>query len=190
MLLMKQETMNSETIINPVTGDRMTILQPAHKSQGRYTKIRFDLPPGAQGSPLHYHTKMAETFTVLQGCLTMEVGRKGHIRHLQPGESLHVPAGIHHSFCNTSSDWVTFTTENTPATGFEQFIQGLYGLAIDGKVNANGMPTNFLEMAILLKLSDTVPVGIPPFLFSLVLNTLAWIAQILNVDRAVVKYWR
>ena len=155
-----------------------------------YAKIQFDLPPGAKGSPLHYHTAMEETFTVLKGCLEMEVGRKGIRRTLRSGETVHVPAGMHHSFCNTSQDWVTFTTENRPAAGFERFMRGLYGLAIDGKVNADGMPTNFLQMAILLKLSDTVPVGIPYFLFSLVLNVLVWVAQILNVDRAVVKYWR
>ncbi|MEB3233204.1 MAG: cupin domain-containing protein, partial [Leptolyngbyaceae bacterium] len=176
--------------VNPVTGDRMTFMQSSSQHQGQYAKIRFDLPPGAKGSPLHYHTKMAETFTVLSGCLEMEVGQKGNRRRLQAGESLQVPAGMHHSFCNSSGEWVTFTTENRPAAGFEQFLRGLYGLAIDGKVNADGMPTNLLEMAILLKLSDTVPVGIPSFLFSLMLNALVWIAQILNADRAVVKYWR
>ncbi|MFE4108541.1 cupin domain-containing protein [Almyronema epifaneia] len=179
-----------ETIVNPVTGDRMTILQSADQSQGNTAKIRFDLPPGAQGSPLHYHTEMDETFTVLQGCLTMEVCEKGQVQVLQAGDRLHVSAGVHHSFCNASDDWVSFTTENNPAMGFEQFIRGLYGLAIDGKVNADGMPTNFLEMAILLRLSDTVPVGISSFLFSLVLNALVWIAQILKVDRTVMKYWR
>lgn len=76
MILTKPDRMNAETITNPVKGDRMTILQPAHESQGRYAKICFDLPPGAQGSPLHYHTEMDETFTVLKGCLTMEVGQK------------------------------------------------------------------------------------------------------------------
>jgi quercetin dioxygenase-like cupin family protein len=180
---------NPEIIVNPVTGDRMTILYPSHQSQSGYATIQFDLPPGAKGSPLHYHTEMEETFTVLKGCLEMEVGRKGMRRTLRSGESVHIPAGMHHSFCNTSQDWVTFTTENHPAAGFERFIRGLYGLAIDGKVNADGMPTNLLQMAILLKLSDTIPVGIPSFLFSLGLNVLVWVAQILNVDRAVVKYW-
>ncbi|MDJ0569954.1 MAG: hypothetical protein QNJ53_13035 [Pleurocapsa sp. MO_192.B19] len=54
-----------EIIVNPVTGDRMTILDASGENQGNYTKIRFDLPPGAKGSPLHYHTEMNETFTVL-----------------------------------------------------------------------------------------------------------------------------
>ncbi len=173
---------NPEIIVNPVTGDRMTILHPS--------KIRFDLPPGAKGSPLHYHTEMDETFTVLKGCLEMEVGQKGNRRSLQPGESLHVPAGMHHSFCNASNDWVAFTTENRPAEGFERFIRGMYGLAIDGKVNSEGMPTNLLQFAVLLKLSDTFPVGIPAILFSSIINALVWLAQMFKVDGSLLKYWR
>lgn len=183
------DSTNPEIIVNPVTGDRMTILHPSHHSQGSYSKIQFDLSPGAKGSPLHYHTKMEETFTVIKGCLAMEVGHKGNRRSLQVGESLIIPARMHHSFCNTSNDWVTFTTENRPAAGFERFLRGLYGLAIDGKVNPKGMPTNLLQLAILLQLSDTVPVGIPPLLFHLLINSLVWGAQIFSVETSLLKYW-
>ncbi len=178
-----------EVIVNPVTGDRMTILHPSHRSQGSYTKIQFDLPPGAEGSPLHYHTKMVETFTVLQGCLDMEVGQKGTRRRLQAGDSLTVPAGMHHSFCNASDGWVTFTTENRPAAGFERFIRGLYGLAIDGKVTSKGMPTNLLQLAVLLQLSDTVPVGVPLLLFKLLITTLVRVAHMCHVEASLLKYW-
>ena len=180
----------TETIVNPVTGDRLTVLYPSRESQGNYTKIRFDLPPGAKGSPLHYHTKMDETFTVLEGCLEMEVGKKGHQRLLLPGESVKIPAGMHHSFGNTSNDWVTFTTENRPADGFEKFIRGLYGLAIDGKVYSEGMPTNLLQLAILLKLADTFPVGIPKIVFRLAIDILVGVARVFNVNNSLVKYWR
>jgi len=182
-------TSSPEIIVNPVTGDQMTILSPSRHSYGTYTKICFDLPPKAKGSPLHYHTNMDETFTVLNGCLEMEVGKKGNRRTLQAGESLWVPAKMHHSFCNTSNDWVSFTTENRPAEGFERFIRGLYGLAIDGKVNSEGMPKNLLQLAVLLKYSDTIPVGIPKLPFSLLLETLVWIAQLFQVERSLLKYW-
>ncbi|MBC8000376.1 MAG: cupin domain-containing protein, partial [Leptolyngbya sp.] len=77
-----------EMIENPVTGDRMTILHLAQTHNGAYAKFQFDLPPGAKGSPLHYHTRMSETFIVLQGCLEMEVGQKDNVRALHAGESL------------------------------------------------------------------------------------------------------
>ncbi|MGB7442881.1 MAG: hypothetical protein WA919_17595 [Coleofasciculaceae cyanobacterium] len=69
-------------------------------------------------------------------------------------------------------------------------IRGLYGLAIDGKVNQEGIPTNLLQFAVLLKLSDTVPAGIPAILFNLVINVLVGIAQVFNVETSLLKYWR
>ncbi|MBW4689917.1 MAG: cupin domain-containing protein [Komarekiella atlantica HA4396-MV6] len=167
----------------------MTILQSSHESSGKYAKIRFDLPPGAKGSPLHYHTNMSETFTVLKGCLEMEVGCKGNKRTLQAGESIHVPALTHHSFCNTSNDWVAFTSENQPAGQFEQFIRGMFGLAIDGKVNHEGMPTNLLYFALLLKKADTILVGPPLIVQKLLVNTLVWIAHQLGAEQPLLKYW-
>ncbi|MDX1977439.1 MAG: cupin domain-containing protein [Pseudanabaenaceae cyanobacterium bins.68] len=175
----------SEVIVNPVTGDRMTVLE----SRPNYTKIHFDLPPGAKGSPLHFHPTMAETFTVLEGCLDMEVNRQGNQRFLQAGETVHILPGTPHSFCNNSTEWVSFTTENKPGIGFERFIRGLYGLAIDGQVNSEGMPTNLLQLAVLLKQSDTVPVGIPPFLFHSLIAFLVGIAGFFHVDRSLSKYW-
>ncbi len=173
-------------IVNPVTGDRMTILQ---SSQGNYAKICFDLPPGADGSPLHFHTKMSETFTVVKGELEMEVGKKGNWRILQAGESIHVPPGMHHSFRNSSHEWVTFTSENTPSGGFEQFIRGMFGLAIDGKVNAQGMPTNIFHFALLLKKADTVLVGFPAGLQKLIVGVLVQISKVFDTERSLTKYW-
>lgn len=182
-----------EQIDNPVTGDRMTILQSSlhssHEQDKACAKIRFDLPPGAKGSPLHYHTRMTETFTVLSGCLEMEIGQKGSRCTLQVGERVSVPAGMHHSFRNASEDWVTFTSENQPAEGFEQFIRGMFGLAIDGKVNRDGMPTNLLHFVLLLKKADIVLVGLPRILQTLFIGALLQIAQVLGTERSLVKYW-
>lgn len=179
----------AEEIHNPVTGDHMTILQSSRTSQGTYAKIQFDLPPGAAGSPLHYHTHMSETFTVIRGEMTMEIGRKGNWRILRAGEQVHVPPGVHHSFRNASEGWVTFTTENRPAAGFEQFIRGMFGLAIDGKVNAHGMPKNPLHIALLLKKGDIVLVGIPMVLQAPLIHTLAGIAEMIGIERSLHKYW-
>jgi quercetin dioxygenase-like cupin family protein len=179
-----------EVIVNPVTGDRMTIIQSSMKNEGNYAKIRFDLPPGAKGSPLHYHTSMSETFTVLAGSLEMEFAHKGQKRILTAGESLHVAAGVQHSFCNTSDEWVSFTSENRPAGHFEQFIRGMFGLAINGKVNHEGMPTNLLHLALLLHKADTILVGPPIVAQKLLINTLVHIGNWLGIERSLSKYWR
>lgn len=186
---MNLTTNQLEVIVNPVTGDRMTVIQSSLENGGKYAKIRFDLPPGAKGSPLHYHTNMSETFTVIEGCLEMEVGSEGNWRTLKTGESVHILAGVQHSFRNSSSVWVTFTSENRPAGGFEQFIQGMYGLAIDGKVDREGMPTNLLQLALLLKKADTILVGPPMFVQKLLINSLVQIGHWWGVERSLNKYW-
>ncbi|MEH1868993.1 MAG: cupin domain-containing protein [Nostoc sp.] len=178
-----------EFIINPVTGDQMTILHSTLGKNGRYVKIRFDLPPGAKGSPLHYHPTMSETFTVLKGSLEMEVGHSGNRRTLRAGEALHVPAGTQHSFCNPFDNWVTFTSENSPGEGFEKFIRGMFGLAIDGKVNHQGMPTNLMYFALLLKKADIVLVGPPLIVQHLLLGALVRIADWLGTESLLIKYW-
>lgn len=181
-------TQPPELIVNPVTGDRMTILQSAQTSNGAYAKFQFELPPGAKGSPFHYHTRMSETFTVLEGCLEMEVGQKGNYRTLQAGESLQVPPGSPHGFRNASNEWVTFTSENLPATGFEQFIRGMFGLAIDGKVNVEGMPTNLLQLALLIQKADLVLVGPPAIVQTLLISGLVKLGRLLRVERSLIKY--
>jgi quercetin dioxygenase-like cupin family protein len=178
-----------EVIVNPVTGDRMTVLHSSLTGEGVYVKLRFDLPPKAKGSPLHYHTKMGETFTVVKGCLEMEVGGKGKHRTLRTGESVYVPPGVHHSFHNPSNEWVTFTSENRPAGQFEQFIRGLFGLAIDGKVDREGMPSNLLQFAVLLKKADTILVGPPLIVQKLLIGTLVKIARKLGTERSLLNYW-
>ncbi len=179
----------SKQIVNPVTGDRMTILCSSADSNGEYFKVQFDLPPGAKGSPLHYHGSMSETFEVIRGSLSMELGEKRNKKILRSGNKVHVYPGMHHSFKNESDDWVTFISEMHPAGNFEQFIKAWYGLGVDGKVNQDGVPTNLLQLALIVQKSDTIVVGQSPFIQKLVLNGLAKIGQILKVDQSLVKYW-
>jgi quercetin dioxygenase-like cupin family protein len=176
-------------IENPVTGDRLTVLRSSRESHGESFKTRFDLPPGAKGSPLHYHTTMTETFEVLSGALEMELGKKGNKKTLQPGDIVQVPVGMHHSFRNASNEWVSFTTEVRPAARFEQFMRALYGLAVDGKVNQEGTPTNLLQLALIVERADTIFVGPPLLMQKLLIGALAGIARFLRVEQSLVKYW-
>ncbi len=181
-------SLNPEQIQNPVTGDRMTILCSTHDTNGEYVKFQFELPPGSQGSPLHYHDTITETFEVLSGSLEMEFGESGNIKFLQPGEILQVPPGLQHSFRNASNDWVTFISVVRPAGDFEHFLRSLYGLAINGRVNHEGTPTNLLQFALLIEKADTIVVGLPVFLQKLMIKVLATVARLLRVEQSLAKY--
>ncbi len=178
-----------EKIKNPVTGDTMTILQSTHESGGNSFKAKFTLPPGSHGTPLHYHNNLLETFEVLSGALEMELGEKGNIKVLMPGEVICVPAGMYHSFRNSSVNEVIFVSSVHPAGEFEQFIRAMYGLAIDGKVNPFGMPKNLLHLALIIQKADLVLVGLPVFFQKVIIGTLAALARALGMESSLSKYW-
>ncbi|KYC42587.1 cupin [Scytonema hofmannii PCC 7110] len=177
-----------EVITNPVTGDRMTITHSSLRNHHENFQCCFDLPPGAHGAPLHYHRGMAETFEVLDGELEMELGAKGNVKILRPGEVVYVPPRMLHSFRNSSDNWTTYRTEVRSGASFEQFIRGMFGLAIDGKVNSTGMPLNPLQFALLIEKADLVMADVPGFVESMV-KRLAQMAKWLGVEKSLVKYW-
>jgi quercetin dioxygenase-like cupin family protein len=74
--------------------------------QGSLTGGRFDFMVGnigyLQGPPLHVHDDQDDTFFVLDGVLTVQVGDK--VFDLGPGDFASVPPGIPHTFDNTKKD--------------------------------------------------------------------------------------
>jgi quercetin dioxygenase-like cupin family protein len=73
---------------------------------GSLTGGRFDFMVGnigyLQGPPLHVHDDQDDTFFVLDGVLTVQVGDK--VFDLGPGDFASVPPGIPHTFDNTKKD--------------------------------------------------------------------------------------
>lgn len=179
----------AEAIKNPVTGDSMVVLLSTHESGGNLFTAKFTLPPGSYGTPLHYHNNLLETFEVLSGALEMELGEKGNIKVLRPGEVVYVPAGMYHSFRNSSDKEVVFVSSVHPAGEFEQFIRAMYGLAIDGKVSPSGMPKNLLHFALIIQKADLVLAGLPVFLQKVIIGSLAALARLLGMENSLSKYW-
>jgi mannose-6-phosphate isomerase-like protein (cupin superfamily) len=96
------------TLTNPVNGDTMLVLESTTDTSGERLRFQFTLPPHAEGTPLHYHSALTETFTVVEGTLAMCVGGKNRERMLVPGETAAVPVGVSHRFWNPSGRPVTF----------------------------------------------------------------------------------
>lgn len=74
--------------------------------QGSLTGGRFDFMVGEigylAGPPLHVHRDQDDTFFVLEGTLTVQVGDE--LFDLGPGDFATVPPGIPHTFDNTRKD--------------------------------------------------------------------------------------
>lgn len=176
------------TITNSLTGDKMQIIHSVADGFDS-VKIRFTLPPKAVGAPLHYHLNFVETFEVTSGKLEMSVGNAKAKRILTAGEIVSIPKNTLHSFNNPHQESVTFITEALPAVEFEKFIRAMYGLANDGKTNKDGMPKNFLHLALILDFADLYFPLVPGSLQTLVKKTLANFARKMGAENDLQKYY-
>ena len=79
---------------------------PFRFKQGSLTGGRFDFLVGEVGyligPPLHVHRDQDDTFLVLEGVLTVQVGEE--IIELHPGDFATVPPGVPHTFDNIRKD--------------------------------------------------------------------------------------
>ena len=175
-------------IENPATGERMVFLRTARATGGASVEIQFDLPPGAAGSPLHYHRRLHETFEVSSGTLEMIVGDGATWRAVRAGELVVVPPRTPHAFRNVSADWVTFTSVVTPSGQFERFLRAWYGLAQAGLVEPSGMPRNLFYVALGLDYADFVFPGVPDLLQRVLLRSLTGVARLIGAERRLDRH--
>jgi mannose-6-phosphate isomerase-like protein (cupin superfamily) len=78
-------------------------------SAGTDTDSRFEMiveeVPYLAGPPLHIHEFQEDSFYVLSGTLTAQVGDE--VVELQPGDFATAPPGVPHTFTNTDPERVT-----------------------------------------------------------------------------------
>jgi len=163
---------NRKTHINPIVGDKITFLKTCKETYGQSTLCELELVANGKGVPLHYHEVFTETFTVLEGELTVEIDRQ--IKTLKVGDSATIPIKSLHRFYNKTAMPVKATVELKPGhQGFEDSLVIAYGLARDGKCNKNSIPKDINHLAILFDLGE----GRLPGLMSIAMPILKIIAR-------------
>ena len=98
-------------------GLRLRIRLTGEDTAGSLALIEHVGKQGA-GSPLHRHTREAETFVVLDGVL--DGWSDGEHTDVSAGDSLYLPTGTEHAY-RIRSDTVRFLLLLTPA-GFDRFF--------------------------------------------------------------------
>ena len=172
------------TIRNPAIGDVVTFLETAAESGGRRTYVEIELVPGGGNAP-HRHMTFDEHFEVLEGTLTVHVGRRA--LRLGPGERATAPVGCLHRFSNPTGETVRFRVELTPGhEGFEQALRIAYGLASDGYARPDGAPRSMLQIAVLARMGELRPGGALA-LFRPVLGVLAWWGRRRGLEQALIE---
>jgi quercetin dioxygenase-like cupin family protein len=149
-----------DTIVNPVTGERLVFRKTARETRGEAVVIETFVQPDGFVAAAHVHPHQEERFQVLKGTIGFRLGRKKLVAG--PGQRITVPAGTPHKFWNAGEEEAHFVCEVRPALQFEQLIETMFGLAADGKTNRKGMP-NPLRLAVIAQHHfDDVRLPFPP----------------------------
>jgi quercetin dioxygenase-like cupin family protein len=149
-----------EVLENPVTRERAVIIELPWENTQRRAVAEMTALPGARVLGEHLHPALSESFSVLQGELT--VIRDGQQSTLHAGESAHIEPGVWHDWFNRAAVDAVVRVEVTPGERFAHMIETLFGLAREGHVNAKGMP-DLLQLALTAQeFSDVVVFRSPP----------------------------
>ena len=149
-----------EVFENPVTRERAMIIElPWQNREGR-ALAELTALPGARVVGEHMHPALHESFSVLQGELT--VVRDGQRSTLGAGERAHIEPRVWHDWFNEANVDAVVRVQVTPGERFAHMIETLFGLAREGHVDGKGMP-NLLQLALTAQeFSDVIVLRKPP----------------------------
>jgi len=132
---------------NPVSGERVTFLQTAAETGGELLQWEHLLRPRARVPADHVHFVQEERFEILEGTARVRIG--GTMRDLGTAETLVIPPGTPHGLRNETDEPLRVLAELRPAMRTQVYFETVYGLARDGKVGRNGLPS-LLRLAVIL----------------------------------------
>jgi len=174
----------SQRIYNPVQKDAATFLQTSAATDGACTVLELEVAPGG-GNGLHYHKTFAEHFTVVSGEFGVQIGKETFT--LKAGEAASVPPFALHRWYNNMGETAIVRVELRPGSaGFERTLQISYGLANDGLVNRQGLPSSIVHLAILADISDTIVPGFFAHILP-ILRLIARRARRTGVERELIE---
>jgi quercetin dioxygenase-like cupin family protein len=145
---------------NPVTRERVTIMELPWDNPARRATAELTALVGARVAGAHYHPTLVEQFTVLEGELTVQ--REGKTGILHEGETAVIQPGTWHDWWNATDHDARVRVEVTPGERFLYMIETFFGLARLGYTDASGMPS-LLQLALTsIEFSDVIVFRSPP----------------------------
>lgn len=146
---------------NPVTGERVIVLEGSDDTGGDYAVADLYVAPGGAVAQAHVHETIEERFEVLEGEVAFLVGDRTVT--LGPGETASVPEGTVHDWWNAGEETarVEVRVSRGPSgdagsvAGFENMISTMFGLARAGETNRKGMPS-LLRIAVIARENEGI----------------------------------
>ena len=112
-----------------VVGDTYRFLAMGEDTDGRYATWEAIVPPGG-GPPPHIHSREEESFFVLEGEITIQVGADHFVA--RAGTFANMPVGSLHSFTNETNKIARMIISIAPAGLEKMFFEAGQPLAPDG----------------------------------------------------------
>ncbi|MCB9430360.1 MAG: cupin domain-containing protein [Ardenticatenaceae bacterium] len=167
------------TIRNPAIGHRITFLQTGVQTNGELLQIEYTVekPEDKPAIPLHKHLKCEERFETVHGKLGVILN--GERRILDVGQSVTILPKTPHTFWNAGDGEMCFITDVRPPGDLQTYWETVFGLAQDGKVNANGLP-NLLQLAVVAPLADSYDPRMPVVMTKALVAALGGIGRLLG----------
>ena len=173
-----------DIIDNPVTGERIVVLQSAQETDGELFAFELSIKPHGFVSVEHIHLKQEEIFEVTRGTIHFRI--YGKEADAVAGQRIVVPAGTPHSWWNASDEEASTTVWVRPALNSESVFETLFGLARDGKTNKHGLP-NIFQLAVIVAEYKETKVLLPSPVYGL-LKLLTPLARLLGYRPSYPQY--
>jgi len=164
-------------ILNPVSGERIVVLQSGDETNGQMLVFELYLPPGKHVPSRHTHPNQEETFTILAGTMRFTLGWRSIVVHA--GETVVVPRGVAHWFCNSGAIESRARVQVCPALQMQEFFEsvaitelGERGSRLD---QVRHLP-NLAQLLLQFQREVTVP-DLPMWLARPVLHALARLSR-------------
>jgi len=105
------------------SNDDMEFVILASEPQLTLTRGRF--APGQRPAGRHVHHEHVDSFYVLEGTFTFEVGPDAERVVVEAGGSIAIRPGVAHSFLNDRAADATLLNIHAPDAGFADFMRGM-----------------------------------------------------------------
>jgi quercetin dioxygenase-like cupin family protein len=161
---------------NPISGERIVILESGDQTGGQLLAFDLFLPPGGHVPAGHVHPSQEERFTIVSGQMRFRLRR--HTILVGPGETIRIPPGIAHWFGNASAGVTRARVEVRPALRMEEVLASSEAIGMATIAPGVRLPNPFDLARILLKFQREVAMPhAPAFLVRAALAPLAWLGE-------------
>lgn len=160
---------------NPKNGEQVELLETSKETAGKYVRFKAILKTGGGFEVNHVHPTADEIIEVVSGTLSYKLDGKTFKAHA--GEKITLPCNQSHAHWNADADDLEIIQTISPCGDADRFLETLFGLSTDGKLDSKGQPP-FLQVMVWLRHLDNktyladLPRGLQNFL-AIVLSPVA-----------------